>query len=337
MINSIVEQIKTSFSFDEELVSFARVHHNEENCSCVLILSNKRLFVFDNKVGNDEVNYFSIIKILEIEHKKDSIYIHFADRDMMTFSYLSMNDELKDFLQKASVIISPIIEEKKQEIEKKEKQKKGKRMKSFLLAFLTLAMISGAAVGGTLGWRYYTEYKAEEARREQQEAEEAKKAEVIDKINTINNQIAFTDSYKNRLGAYKEYIEELQTSLNNVDISDKTMDWETFKKEMNQKNIEFKDIKINDEDMTDFNVVISEKEGYIASKTNIINQNLDSVLLNIKENVDNKFTADATLMITLKATLEDSLDLINSLNDSIDAEKELLKAEVVKLEASLKE
>lgn len=336
MRNTMVQQIESSFARDEEYISDVKLHHVEENCGCHLVLSNKRLFVYDNKIGNDEVVFYSIVKVMEIEHTKETIIIRFTDRDPMSFTYITMDNELSMFLQKAAIIVAPIIEEKRQEIEKKVQEKKNRRVRNYLIGFIVLLLISSISVGGTLGYRYYVTKQEEATKAEQQAAEEAARQQILDNINQMTNQVQFTQNYEKRLESYQELLFSLDDALNGIDISDRNMDWDALASTINELSIKFEDITITDEDMVDYNVVINQKEGYIQSKTRIINQNISGVLESTKENISNKFSNDASLLITLKQTVEDSEQLISDLNEDMDSEEALLKTEITTQKASVK-
>lgn len=334
MENEIIKQIINSFPEGEEYITSVKVFRTDEQCHSFLILSNKRLFIFDNKVGNDDVEFFILENITEIKKTEDTIIIKGNDWTLPT-SFLDY-EKVKPFFEKLAFLTNPILEEKKQIEMTVKKEKKSHKIKTFLKAVLILGVISGISAGGTLAYRAYTLNKEQETKQQQLVEKQKFNQKLDEEISQINNQMQFGDNYQARLDAYIALIEELQKEINGVDVSDKTSNLDTFKTNINTLAIKFKDIRISDEDMSDYNVAVSQEPGYIGKDTQVINQNIDTVLVNIKDNVDNRFSNDPSLLINIKQMVEDTMTMTMELKTKIDSEKELLYQKSVELESQRK-
>lgn len=336
MQNQILKEITSSFPNGEEMISYTKLYRQEGSCNCLLVLSNLRLFLFDNTADNDCINFYTLENITEIKKVDNVFTIKMNEIDDMHFSYISENDTIKDFFEKLSFLTQPILEEKKQIQETAVKKKKEKRKRGYLTAFLVLLAIFVLSAGGTLGYRYYLVQQEEASKQEQLEKKQAIIEKTKKQIDLAEQQITFNERYRKRLETYSTFLTSLNEHLEILDISDKTMDWEVFKNEINAQNIVFTDIKIEDEDMLDPGAYVNEDEGYIATKTRIINQNIQGVLDNIISNIDTKFSNDASLLITIRETCDDTKTLIDNLTNSLEIEEDLLNDSITELKASLK-
>lgn len=336
MQNQILKEITSSFPNGEEIVSFTKVYRQEKNCNCFLVLSNLRLFLYDNTPDNDCVNFFALKNISEIQKIDNIFIIKINDMEDLYLSYISDNETTKDFFEKLSFLTQPILEEKKQVQEIAVKEKKEKRKRGYLTAFLALLVIFILSAGGTLGYRYYLVQQEEASKQEQLEKKQATIKKTEQRIELAEQQITFNERYRKRLETYSTFLISLSENLEILDISDKTMDWDIFKKEMNTQNLSFTDIKIENEDMLDPGAYVNEDKGYIATKTKIINQNIQGVLDNIISNIDTKFSDNASLLITIKETCDDTKTLIDNLINSLEVERDLLEDSITELKASLK-
>lgn len=334
MENEIIKQIVGSFPEGEEYITSVKIFRTDVQCHSFLILSNKRLFIFDNKVGNDDVEFFALDNITEIKKTGDEIVIKGSNWSLPTsfFDY----ENVRPFFEKMAFLTNPILEEKRQIEITAKKEKKSHKIRNFLKAFFILVIISGISVGGTLAYRAYTLNKEKET-KQQQLAEKQKFNQKLDEqIYQINNQMQFGDNYQERLDTYLTFIEELQKEINSFDASDKTSNIDSFKTNINTLAIKFKDIQISDEDMSDYNVVVSQEPGYISKDTKVINQNIDMILSNVKNNIDNRFSDDPSLLINIKQMVEDTITMGLDLKTKIDSEKELLYQKSVELESQRK-
>ena len=303
-----------------------------------LYLTNQRLFLFDNVIDNDKIEFFNLIGFTKIEKFENRIIIDINGKEPLILTFLDETEFVQAFLIKLETLTTPIIRSNIEKSERIKEDRKLKKTRRVLVSILILVVIGVVAFGSTVAYRSYVISQEEATKEEQFVKKEERQKEIKKSISKIKKQIIFGKGYKKRLETYATYLKDLNTTIGTIDISDKTTNWNELNKTINEKSISFKEIKISNEDMLDYGIYINQKKNYIHSKSKIINQNIEDILKNMIEGIEDKFTeSTSVMMITIKETGEDTLQLISKLKDLIDTEKELLNDKMMELKAELKE
>lgn len=334
MLN-ITETLKESFIDDEVLIDECQMFFEEENCEYKMYLSSKRLFLYKKLPDNENIEYFLLNTITSLKKIEDTLIIGGIREYDAHFSYLSETDDIKSFIEKLSYLTIPLIEEKvkiKAEQEKKINQKKTKKILSIILS---LILIGGLSAGGVYGVVYFSEQQKIKEEQIRKEAEQARIASLNKSIQDSENQIKFMDNYKDRIDVYCDFLNNIEKEISGIDISSKKTNWKTLSNTFNQYKGKYEEIKIKEEDMKDYDIVINKKKGYIQNTTIIANQNIETVLRSIQENIPNKFSNDPTLLPTSKSICEDTLTLLKDLKKDMKQESELIDKNILELKKEL--
>lgn len=334
MLN-ITETLKESFIDDEVLIDECQMFFEEENCEYKMYLSSKRLFLYKKLPDNENIEYFLLNTITSLKKIEDTLIIGGIREYDAHFSYLSETDDIKSFIEKLSYLTIPLIEEKvkiKAEQEKKINQKKTKKILSIILS---LILIGGLSAGGVYGVVYFSEQQKIKEEQIRKEAEQARIASLNKSIQDSENQIKFMDNYKDRIDVYCDFLNNIEKEISGIDISSKKTNWKTLSNTFSQYKGKYEEIKIKEEDMKDYDIVINKKKGYIQNTTIIANQNIETVLRSIQENIPNKFSNDPTLLPTSKSICEDTLTLLKDLKKDMKQESELIDKNILELKKEL--
>ena len=334
MLN-ITETLKESFVDDEVLIDECQMFFEEENCEYKLYLSSKRLFLYKKLPDNEDIEYFLLNSITSLKKIEDTLVIGGIRDSESHFSYLTETFAIESFIEKLSHLTTPLIEEIAQKKIRQEKEVNQKKIKKILSIVLSLLLIGGMSAGGVYSIVYFTEQqkiKEEEARIKK---EQSRIAAINKLIQDSENQIKFMESYEDRVNVYCDFLSDIEKEISRIDISSKKTNWKTLLNDFNQYSNKYKEIKISEEEIKDYNIAINKKEGYIQNATIIANQNIETILKSISENIPNKFSKDPALLPTTKNICKDTKILLDELKKDMQKESELIEKSILELKKEL--